>query len=161
MLTPPRFWRRGWQEGLDTLVMDVKVGSGAFMPTHTLSLDLAPAIVNVANGAGCKTTALLTDMNQVLASSASNAVEVRKAVRFLTCEYRNPRLLAVTLALCVECLLSGGLAKDDADARTKLWAVLDNGWCWTTARQRRCLAAWWQHNKDRPTSLSASIAICQ
>ncbi|BBI91062.1 thymidine phosphorylase [Serratia symbiotica] len=114
-------------EGLDALVMDVKVGSGAFMPTYTLSLDLAQAIVNVANGAGCKTTALLTDMNQVLASSAGNAVEVREAVRFLTGEYRNPRLLAVTLALCVECLLSGGLAKDDADARAKLWAVLDNG----------------------------------
>lgn len=55
-------------EGLDALVMDVKVGSGAFMPTYTLSLDLAQAIVNVANGAGCKTTALLNDMNQVLAA---------------------------------------------------------------------------------------------
>ena len=64
--------------------MDVKVGSGAFMPTYALSQDLAQAIVGVANGAGCKTTALLTDMNQVLASSAGNAVEVREAVRFLT-----------------------------------------------------------------------------
>lgn len=107
--------------------MAMKVGSGAFMPTYTLSLDLAQAIVDVANGAGCMTTALLTDMNQVLASSAGNAVEVREAVRFLTGEYRNPRVLAVTLALCVECLRSGGLAKDNADARAKLWAVLDNG----------------------------------
>lgn len=89
--------------------MDVKVGSGAFMPTYALSQDLAQAIVGVANGAGCKTTALLTDMNPVLASSAGNAVEVREAVRFLTGEYRNPRLLEVTLALCVEMLLSGGL----------------------------------------------------
>ncbi|MFA3777362.1 thymidine phosphorylase [Yersinia sp. 1652 StPb PI] len=114
-------------EGLDALVMDVKVGSGAFMPTYQLSADLAQAIVSVANGAGCKTTALLTDMNQVLASSAGNAVEVREAVRFLTGEYRNPRLLEVTMALCVEMLLSGGLAQDDADARSKLQAVLDNG----------------------------------
>ncbi|EMY0669485.1 thymidine phosphorylase, partial [Serratia marcescens] len=114
-------------EGLDALVMDVKVGSGAFMPTYALSQDLAQAIVGVANGAGCKTTALLTDMNQVLASSAGNAVEVREAVRFLTGEYRNPRLLEVTLALCVEMLLSGGLANDEADARAKLQAVLDNG----------------------------------
>lgn len=114
-------------EGLDALVMDVKVGSGAFMPTYQLSADLAQAIVGVANGAGCKTTALLTDMNQVLASSAGNAVEVREAVRFLTGEYRNPRLLEVTMALCVEMLLSGGLASDDADARAKLQAVLDNG----------------------------------
>lgn len=114
-------------EGLDALVMDVKVGSGAFMPTYALSQELAQAIVDVANGAGCKTTALLTDMNQVLASSAGNAVEVREAVRFLTGDYRSPRLYDVTMALCVEMLLSGGLAEDDTDARRKLQTVLDNG----------------------------------
>jgi len=114
-------------EGLDALVMDVKVGSGAFMPTFELSEQLAQAIVGVANGAGCKTTALLTDMNQVLASSAGNALEVREAVQFLTGSYRNPRLLEVTMALCSEMLLSGGLAKDDAEARQKLQQVLDNG----------------------------------
>ncbi|EPH5947973.1 thymidine phosphorylase, partial [Escherichia coli] len=84
-------------------------------------------IVGVANGAGVRTTALLTDMNQVLASSAGNAVEVREAVQFLTGEYRNPRLFDVTMALCVEMLISGKLAKDDAEARAKLQAVLDNG----------------------------------
>jgi thymidine phosphorylase len=114
-------------EGLDALVMDVKVGSGAFMPTYELSELLAEAIVGVANGAGVKTTALLTDMNQVLASSAGNAVEVREAVQFLTGEHVNPRLHEVTMALCVEMLLSGNLAKDDAEARLKLQAVLDNG----------------------------------
>lgn len=114
-------------EGLDALVMDVKVGSGAFMPTYELSEALAEAIVGVANGAGVRTTALLTDMNQVLASSAGNAVEVREAVQFLTGEYRNPRLFDVTMALCVEMLISGQLAKDDAEARAKLQAVLDNG----------------------------------
>lgn len=114
-------------EGLDALVMDVKVGSGAFMPTYELSEALAEAIVGVANGAGVRTTALLTDMNQVLASSAGNAVEVREAVQFLTGEYRNPRLFDVTMVLCVEMLISGKLAKDDAEARAKLQAVLDNG----------------------------------
>ncbi len=134
-------------EGLDALVMDVKVGSGAFMPTYELSAALAEAIVGVANGAGVRTTALLTDMNQVLASSAAgvrttalltdmnqvlassagNAVEVREAVQFLTGEYRNPRLFDVTMALCVEMLISGKLAADDAEARAKLQAVLDNG----------------------------------
>ena len=95
-------------EGLDALVMDVKVGSGAFMPTYELSAALAEAIVGVANGAGVRTTALLTDMNQVLASSAGNAVEVREAVQ-------------------LEMLISGKLAADDAEARAKLQAVLDNG----------------------------------
>lgn len=114
-------------EGLDALVMDVKVGSGAFMPTFEKSEALAQAIVGVANGAGCRTTALLTDMNQVLASSAGNALEVREAVRFLTGEYRNPRLLEVTMALCSEMLISGGLARSADDARTQLQTVLDNG----------------------------------
>lgn len=114
-------------EGLDALVMDVKVGSGAFMPTFEQSELLAQSIVGVANGAGCKTTALLTDMNQVLASSAGNALEVREAVRFLTGEYRNPRLLEVTLALSAEMLLSGGLAASTEEATGKLMAVLDNG----------------------------------
>ena len=114
-------------EGLDALVMDVKVGSGAFMPGYEQSEQLAQAIVGVANGAGCKTTALLTDMNQVLASSAGNALEVREAVQFLTSTARNPRLLEVTLALCSEMLLSGRLAATEAEARQKLMQVLDNG----------------------------------
>ncbi|NAX21662.1 thymidine phosphorylase [Vibrio sp. V39_P1S14PM300] len=113
--------------GLDSLVMDVKVGSGAFMPTYEASEELAKSIVAVANGAGTKTTAILTDMNQVLASSAGNAVEVREAVQFLTGEYRNPRLLEVTMALCAEMLVLGKLATDSDDARAKLQQVLDNG----------------------------------
>ncbi|MGI9916966.1 thymidine phosphorylase [Vibrio owensii] len=113
--------------GLESLVMDVKVGSGAFMPTYEASEELAKSIVAVANGAGTKTTAILTDMNQVLASSAGNAVEVREAVRFLTGEYRNPRLLEVTMASCAEMLVLGKLAESTEDARAKLMEALDNG----------------------------------
>lgn len=113
--------------GLEALVMDVKVGSGAFMPTFAASEELAKSIVAVANGAGCRTSALLTDMNQVLASSAGNAVEVREAVRYLIGEYRNPRIHEVTMALCAEMLISAKLASDEQDARAKLQAVLDNG----------------------------------
>lgn len=113
--------------GLDSLVMDVKAGSGAFMPTYEASEDLAKSITGVANGAGCKTTALLTNMNQVLASSAGNAIEVREAVQFLTGKYINPRLHEVTMALCSEMLLLSGLAKDETKAQEKLQAVLDNG----------------------------------
>lgn len=119
--------------GLDSLVMDVKVGSGAFMPTYEASEELAQSIVAVANGAGTKTTAILTDMNQVLASSAGNAVEVREAVQFLKgemnsrSEIRNPRLLDVTMALCTEMLLLGKLATDADDAQQQLQTVLDNG----------------------------------
>lgn len=112
---------------LDALAMDVKVGSGAFMPTYEASEELARSIAAVANGAGTKTTALLTDMNQVLASCAGNAVEVKEAIDFLTGAYRNPRLYEVTMGLCAEMLLLGGLASNEADARAKLNRVLDNG----------------------------------
>ena len=114
-------------EGLDALVMDVKVGSGAFMPTFEKSVELAESIARVANGAGVKTSALLTDMNQCLASSAGNAVEVHEAVQFLTGEYRNPRLFEITMAQSAELLVLGGLATDEADARRQLQMVLDNG----------------------------------
>ncbi len=113
--------------GLDALAMDVKVGSGAFMPTYEASLELARSITAVANGAGTKTTALPTDMNQVLASCAGNALEVKEAVDFLTGKYRNPRLYEVTMGLCAEMLVLGGLAANEAEARAKLNAVLDNG----------------------------------
>ncbi len=140
-------------EGLDALVMDVKVGSGAFMPTYEASENLAQAIVGVANGAGCRTTALLTDMNQVLASTAGNALEVREAVRFLTGAQRNPRLLEVTLALCSEMLISGKLAENEAEAREKLMTVLDNG------KAAEVFAAWWRRRRARPILLSATTAI--
>ncbi|WP_025819346.1 thymidine phosphorylase [Shewanella marina] len=113
--------------GLDALVMDVKVGSGAFMPTYDASEQLARSITAVANGAGTKTTALLTDMNQVLASCAGNGIEVKEAIDFLTGAYRNPRLYEVTMGLCAEMLVLGGLATNESDARNKLNQVLDNG----------------------------------
>ena len=113
--------------GLDALVMDVKVGDGAFMPTYEDSKALAESIVHVANGAGTQTTALLTDMNQVLARSAGNAVEVREAVRFLQNDNPDPALKAVTIALCAEMLCSAKLAATIAEAEVMLETVLENG----------------------------------
>ena len=113
--------------GLDVLVMDVKTGSGAFMPTYESATDLAKSIASVANGAGCKTTAILTNMNQLLASSAGNAIEVQEAVNFLTGKYVNPRLHKITMALCTEMLLLSGLAENETQAHAKLQGVLDNG----------------------------------
>ena len=114
-------------EGLDCLVMDVKVGNGAFMPTYRASQALAESIANVATAAGCRTSALLTDMNQVLAASAGNAVEVSEAIGFLRGDTRNPRLYEVTMALGTEALVNGKLADSRQRAREQLQAVLDNG----------------------------------
>jgi thymidine phosphorylase len=99
--------------GLDGLVMDVKVGSGAFLPGLAEARELAGAIVEVAAGAGLKATALLTDMDRVLARTAGNAVEVREAIDHLTGEVHDERLVEVTVALSRELLALGGLP--DAD----------------------------------------------
>jgi len=109
--------------GLDALVLDVKTGSGAFMPTPAESRALAESLVSVANGAGLKTSALVTDMNEPLASAAGNALEMRNAVDFLTGRHRDPRLLDVTLALCSAVLESVGIA----DGRKKAEAGLASG----------------------------------
>jgi thymidine phosphorylase len=86
-------------EGLDALVLDVKTGSGAFMAKREDADELAKALVEVANGAGVKTSALITDMNEVLGTTAGNALEVREAVDYLTGAKRDPRLHEVTVAL--------------------------------------------------------------
>jgi thymidine phosphorylase len=102
--------------GLDALVMDVKAGSGAFLPSLDDARELAQAIVEVARGNGLQTSALLTDMNQVLGRTAGNAVEVRESIGVLTgTGTADPRLLEVTLALSAELLTLGGL-HDDLDA---------------------------------------------
>ncbi len=112
---------------LDALVMDVKVGSGAFMPTAEASRELAETIAEVASRAGTPTTALLTDMSQPLAPCAGNALEVREALAVLTGECRDGRLLEVTRALAAEMLLAGGLAADRTAALARLDERLASG----------------------------------
>ena len=107
--------------------MDVKAGSGAFMPTFEKSVELARSIVEVANGAGCRTTALVTNMDQVLASSAGNAVEVAEAVRYLQGHRPNARLHEVTMALTAQMLLLGGVAESEEEAMRMLEEALESG----------------------------------
>ncbi len=97
--------------GLDALVMDVKFGSGAFMAAREDADELALALVEVARGAGLPTVALLTDMNEVLGTTAGNALEVREAIEYLT-GAREPRLHEVTVALAAALLEQAGLAED-------------------------------------------------
>lgn len=113
--------------GLDALVLDVKVGTGAFMRTAGDADELAKSLVNVANGAGVKTSALITDMNEPLASAAGNAVEVRNAVEFLTGAQQDKRLLSVTIELAALGLGLAGIESDMVIARQKCQTALDNG----------------------------------
>jgi thymidine phosphorylase len=114
--------------GLDALVMDVKAGSGAFMPDRASSAELARAIVTVARGNGLACEALLTDMDQVLGRTAGNAVEVREALGVLTHpRAAEPRLVEVTLALCATLLRLGGLYETEAAARAAAGEALASG----------------------------------
>ena len=113
--------------GLGALILDVKIGSGAFMKAYEDSKGLAASLVEVANGAGLRTGALITDMNEPLASAAGNAVEVMNAVAFLTGRHRDPRLHEVTVALAADLLVLGGLAKNAGEGRAKIEAALSSG----------------------------------
>ncbi len=113
--------------GLEYLVLDVKTGSGAFMASRKDAVVLAKSLVNVANGAGLKTSALITDMDEPLASCAGNAVEVQNAVDYLTGTHRDPRLHEVTLALGGELLVLAKRAKNTDAARIMLEKSLAKG----------------------------------
>ena len=113
--------------GLQGLVLDVKVGSGAFMPTLAQAQVLAQSLVSVARGAGLAARALVTDMNQVLGTTAGNALEVREALDFLTGRPGCPRQHALTLALCAELLHLGGLAETVDEAHARARRALDSG----------------------------------
>ena len=113
--------------GLGSLVLDVKMGSGAFMTRMADAEALAESLVDVANGAGLPTTALITDMSEPLAPCAGNALEVAHACEFLLGRRDDARVMDITLALGAELLVSAGLAPDTASARDRLAASLSNG----------------------------------
>jgi thymidine phosphorylase len=113
--------------GLEALVLDVKIGSGAFMATLEDARALARSLVDVANGAGCPTRALITDMNEPLASAAGNALEMAGAVRFLRGEEVDSRLWDVTVALGGELLAQCGLAADAAEGEAQMARAFETG----------------------------------
>jgi thymidine phosphorylase len=96
--------------GLDGLVLDVKTGSGAFMQNPEDARKLAKSLVEVANGAGCCTSALITDMSQPLANAAGNAVEIRSVMSVLTGESKNERLHKVICGLGGELLAQSDIS---------------------------------------------------
>jgi thymidine phosphorylase len=107
--------------GLDGLVLDVKVGSGAFMKDLSQAQDLAKALTKTANAAKCQTTAIISDMSQPLVPSLGNALEVAEVMRLLTGDGRGP-MVDVAAALGGVLLANSGLAKDvqaGADAIVK------------------------------------------
>ena len=113
--------------GLEALVLDVKLGSGAFMGTHEEALALAQALVDTAQGAGCMTTALITDMSQPTVPAAGNALEVIEVMEVLTSGDLSTPLAKLAQALGGEVLALGGLAADAADGEGRIAEALTSG----------------------------------
>ncbi|MDH3613328.1 MAG: thymidine phosphorylase [Gammaproteobacteria bacterium] len=113
--------------GLNALVMDVKVGSGAFMKSPERANKLAQSIIATAAKANLRTHALITDMNQVLGLTVGNALEIQEVVAYLRNERREARLDDVTLGLCVEMLVVTGLETDRDAARQRCDDAVTSG----------------------------------
>ena len=113
--------------GLQTLVLDVKIGSGAFMTSQEEAETLARSLVDVANGGGVRTSALITDMNQPLADAAGNVVELQNCLDFLKGNKAGTRLETVVLAFAAEMLVQAGIAANAAEAEGRAREALASG----------------------------------
>lgn len=112
--------------GADAIVLDVKTGSGAFMKTQEASVALAEEMVRIGNGAGRKTIAVISDMDQPLGYAVGNALEVKEAID--TLNGKGPAdFTELCLTLGTYMLLVGGKARDEKEARAKLTEVIANG----------------------------------
>jgi len=113
-------------EGLNGLVLDVKTGSGAFLPEPARAMELAQTMIGLGQVRGCPTVALLTAMDRPLGRACGNALEVEEAIEGL--RGNGPEdLMEVTYALGVEMLLLVGAASDAADARLRLEESVTSG----------------------------------
>jgi pyrimidine-nucleoside phosphorylase len=113
-------------EGIDALVLDVKIGSGAFMPEPERAADLARTMIRIGAASGKRVVALLTAMDRPLGHAVGNALEVEECVLLLRGE--GPAdVREVTLALAAEMLVLGNAATDTASAGDMAAAALDDG----------------------------------
>ena len=113
-------------EGIDALVLDVKVGSGAFMKTIEDARVLARTMIGIGNEMGKKVVALLTDMDQPLGRTVGNALEVKEAVEMLRGQ-APADYTELTLALTAEMLVLGKQAGSIDEARAKLQRSITSG----------------------------------
>lgn len=110
----------------DALVLDVKVGSGAFMKTMEEARALAQSLSRTANAAGCKTSAVITSMDQPLAPALGNALEVDEVMKVLTGAAKGP-LLEISVVLGGVVLADAGLAADTGDGEAKVADAISSG----------------------------------
>jgi thymidine phosphorylase len=124
--------------GLQALVLDVKVGSGAFMRNRAEAMALADSLVRVARAAGLPSRALVTDMNEVLGRTAGNALEVQECIDLLTGRVGDARLIELTTELSAVLLHLGGLFDSLERARAAATTALSGG---AAAERFACMVA--------------------
>ena len=113
-------------EGLTGLVLDVKRGSGAFLPELDRGLELAESMIKLGEDRGCPVVALLTAMDRPLGRACGNALEVEEAIAALKGE-GPPDLMSVTYALGAEMLVLAGVARDQDAARRQMEVAISSG----------------------------------
>lgn len=112
--------------GADAIVLDVKTGSGAFMKTEEDSFALAKAMVQIGNGAGRTTKAVISDMDQPLGFAVGNALEVKEAID--TLKGKGPEdFTLLCMELGAQMLLCGGICKEEKEAKEMLKKVIEDG----------------------------------
>jgi len=112
--------------GAKAIVLDVKTGSGALMPTLEASIELAQAMVDIGDHAGRRITAVVSGMEEPLGSHVGNALEVKEAIDILSGRAKGP-LRDVSLFLGAQMLIASGLAEDVSGAAAMLEDALDSG----------------------------------
>jgi len=115
--------------GLDAMIIDVKVGNGAFMREEARAKELAHALVSTGNSCGIKTRALLTDMNQPLGGAVGNSLEVKECIELLRGEANEAAqpVLDLSLELCAHMLMLANVDQTIEAARARLQDVLTSG----------------------------------
>jgi len=113
--------------GLDGLVMDIKVGTGAFMSSMDKAEKLARSIIETAAAAKLKTNAIITDMNECLGETAGNALEIAESMAYLRNDHREARLDEVVMALTAEMLIVTGMASSRDAARNMTDEAVTSG----------------------------------
>lgn len=113
--------------GADIIVLDVKVGSGAFMKTPEDAAALAKTMVEIGVHLGKKTAALITDMNQPLGSCIGNALDVREAIEILQGKHQDSDLFAICKRLSAQLIRLGGKAEEEREAESMVLDAIASG----------------------------------
>lgn len=125
-LITPSIMSKKIAEGAKHLVIDLKVGSGAFMPTLSRARELAELLIRTGHAFGQKVTVVFTNMNAPLGTHIGNALEVIEAIEYLKGNFL-PDTQIITETLTAEMLISSGLASDQPTAFERIRQVISDG----------------------------------